>query len=201
MEYVIKLGKNYIGCVSGKYTEVQDVNLAVKGPMHKLNNLMQNCVAPDKRKKCKIVSESTIKLPTVDNTAVQHVASVDNQDDKPLFDEVIAKLKSLNITGFNTEHSELSKRLSKIDQEITDIQHYIELTNLNVVQGYKAYKLLHEKLIKRRAIKDDMWKFQLLSNVKVSDIFDGTFDKSLAEFNNKTYNPRVLKELFTEGEN
>ena len=86
--------------------------------------------------------------------------------------------------------------MSQIDQEITDIQHYIEFNKFDAAQGYMAYKLLHDKLIKRRAIKDDMAKFQMLCDSKLSDIFDGTFDNKLEELNKRTYHPRVLKELF-----
>lgn len=113
-----------------------------------------------------------------------------------MFDDVISKFKTLDVTSFTKEQGELSQRLSQIDQEITDIQHYIEFNKLNAAEGYKAYKLLQDKLLVRRGIKDDMIKFQVLTSAKVSDIFDGTLDKSLDALSNRTYTPRVLKELF-----
>jgi len=198
MNYVIKIGQNYIGYCNCKYVEVADINMAIKGPMHKLSNLVKNCVAPDMRKKCNIVPEDTVKLTPV-VPAVQHTVTVNNQNDKSFFDDVVTKIKALNITGFDKEHSELSQRLSQIDQEITDVYHYIEFNNLNAADGYKAYKLLQEKLLKRRLIKDEFAKFHVLASSKVSDIFDGTLDKSLNDLANKTYTPRVLKELFVEG--
>jgi hypothetical protein len=194
MDYVIKIGNSYIGCVNGKYTEVNNIHLAMKGPMHKLTNLVKNCVAPDKRKKCNIVAEST-ELQNSYKTATKVTNIVTNST----FDEVIAKFKTIDVSGFTKEHSELSQRLSQIDQEITDIQHYIEFHKLNAAEGYKVYKLLQDKLLVRRGIKDDMAKFQILNNAKVSDIFDGTLEKNLEVLANRTYTPRVLKELFTEG--
>lgn len=193
MDYVIKIGNSYIGCVNGKYTEVNDINLAIKGPMHKLTNLVKNCVAPDKRKKCNIIPEST----EIQNS-YKTVTKVTNIVTNSVFDEVMSTFKTLDldIDSITKEHGELSQRLSQIDHEITDIQHYIEFNKLNAADGYKAYKLLQDKLLVRRGIKDDMTKFQILTSAKVSDIFDGTLDKSLAALSNRTYTPRVLKELF-----
>lgn len=48
-----------------------------------------------------------------------------------------------------------SNRLSDVDKEINDIYHYIEFSNLDAYRGWKAYKLLKEKLKERREIKDD----------------------------------------------
>lgn len=191
MDYVIKIGNNYIGCDNGKYTEVSNVNQAVKGPMHKLNNLIKNCVAPNKRTKCKIIEESSIV-----QESYKTVTKVTNIVTNSVFDEVMSTLKTLNIVDITKEHGELSQRLSQIDQEITDIQHYIEFNKLNVVEGYKAYKLLQDKLLVRRDIKNDMAKFQVLTSAKVSDVFDGTLEKNLDVLSHKTYTPRVLKELF-----
>lgn len=194
MDYVIKIGNSYIGCVNGKYTEVNDMNLAIKGTMHKLTNLVKNCVAPDKRKKCNIIPESS----EIQNS-YKTVTKVTNIVTNSTFDEVISKLKALDVTSFTKEQGELSKLLSQIDQEITDIQHYIEFNRLNAAEGYKAYKLLQDKLLVRRGIKNDMMKFQVLTSAKVSDIFDGTLEKNLEVLANRTYTPRVLKELFIEG--
>lgn len=51
--------------------------------------------------------------------------------------------------------SEYPKKLSKVDKEISDIYHYIEVSNLDAYRGWKAYKLLKDKLIERRKIKDE----------------------------------------------
>ena len=194
MDYIIKCGSNYIGFDgNGRFTEVNSVNQAVHGSLHKLTNMVNNSVAPNLRKKCKIVSATTtsIKHEVVVPT-VEHV----ERNEASLFDEVMTKLKTLGNANFDQEKDILSKRMSKIDQEVTDIQHYIEFNKLNAAEGYKAYKLLQDKLLERRTIKDDFAKFQMLADAKVSDIFDGTLDANIEEFNHRTYTPRVLKELF-----
>lgn len=187
MDYVIKIGNSYIGCVNGKYTEVNDINLAIKGPMHKLTNLVKNCVAPDKRKKCSIAEES-VEIQKSNKT----VTKVTNIVTNSIIDDAILKIKAINMEDF----TQASQKLSQIDQEITDIQHYIEFNTFDAAKGYMAYKLLHDKLLKRRIIKDDMVKFQMLFDSKLSDVLNGTLDKKLEESNKKIYYPRVLKELF-----
>ncbi|MGN0246517.1 MAG: hypothetical protein ACI4DK_11240 [Lachnospiraceae bacterium] len=193
MDYVIKIGKNYIGVDSdGRYTEFEDNARATRGPLHKMSNIVNNSIPPTKRAKCKIIPYTPSMAPTFASTP-KHVADVPVNS---LFDSVFTELKKVDLTAFNKEQGELSQKLSKIDQEICDIQHYIEFNKLNAAEGYKAFKLLQDKLLERRIIKDDFSKFQMLSAAKVSDIFDGTLDARINELENRTYAPRVLKELF-----
>ena len=192
MEYVIKCGANYIGYDSnGKYVEYNSIANATRGPMHKMQNVINNCIAPNKRSKCKVVEYKQASIIPV--VKIHKPTSSSSR-----FDSVVEQLKNIDLTGFDVEHTQLSEKLSKIDQEITDIHHYIEFNKLNAAEGYKAFKLLQDKLRERRGIKDDMSKFQMLSSTKVVDIFNGTFDKNIEALSNRTYTPRVLKELFEE---
>ena len=197
MEYVIKCGKNYIGYDScGKYTEVTSITQASKGPMHKMQNFINNCIGPSMRSKCKVV-EATAVVKEAAKPVVSHVATTSSV--QSVVDNIITELKKIDASVFDAEKDILNKKLSKIDQEITDIQHYIEFNRLNAAEGYKAFKLLQDKLLERRVIKDDFSKFQVLSDSKISDIFNGNLDKSLSALDKRTYTPRVLKELFEEG--
>lgn len=190
MDYVIKIGKNYIGRgTSGKFVEVSDINKAIQAPLHKVNNVLKNCIEPTLRSKCKVIDVNSI-APETFKVVKQHSTN------SSMFDEVMTKLQEINVSGFNETHDTLSQKLSLIDQEITDIQHYIEFNRLNAAEGYKAFKMLQDRLLQRRVIKNDMVKMQVLSSAKVSDIFDGTLDKNLKEATNRTYRPRVLPELF-----
>ena len=198
MDYVIKIGKDYIGfdCYR-QYVKVSDINKAIRGDLHKLTNIVGNCISPSIRKDCKVVafktanSEANVKKYAVE--APKHVAEVHTES---MFDSVFAEIKKVDLTGFHKEHSELSQRMSRIDQEVSDIHHYIEFNRLNAADGYKAFKLLQDKLHERRVIKDDLAKFQMLSSAKVSDIYDGTLEKHLEAFDSRTYTPRVLTHLF-----
>ena len=72
----------------------------------------------------------------------------------------IDKVNGLNGLASEALHrkDELLSQLSKVDQELSDINHYIEFCNLNAAQGYKAYKMIKERRIKRRSIKHYSWK-------------------------------------------
>lgn len=192
MDYVIKIGNNFIGIdSSGKYTEVSNINHATKGAMHKLSNVVNNSIPPSKRSKCKIVAFDSIKVePVVTKPHVSKIA------DKSLFDDVINQIRTVDAANFSKEQEILAQKLSTVDREICDITHYIEFNRLSAAKGYEAYKMLQDKLLERRVIKDDFAKFQMLSEAKVSDIFDGTLEKKLSALDTKMYTPRVLKELF-----
>jgi hypothetical protein len=49
----------------------------------------------------------------------------------------------------------ISKQLKEVELEIEDLYHYIEFGTFNAAQGYKAYKMVKERLIKRRELKDE----------------------------------------------
>ena len=198
MEFVIKCGKNYIGIDgNGRYAEVTDIHCAIKALIHKLNNIINNCVAPNKRNKCKVVEASTI----VSKPTVVSVADVPKVINHSVFNDIMEKFRAVATIEFEAARAENNARLSQVDKEITDIQHYIEFNKLNAIEGYKAYKMLRDKLLERRAIKDDYSKFQVLTSAKVSDIFDGTLDENLKALENKTYTPRILNELFDDERN
>ena len=200
MDYVIKIGKDYIGFDCGRnYVEVADINKAIRGDMHKLTNIVGNCISPSMRKSCKVVDFKTaFHDANVEKYAVEAPKHVVEDHTRSMFDDVISKLRNLDIPDYTKEQSALSKKLSKIDQEISDIQPYIEFNRLNAAEGYKAFKLLQDKLLERRVIKNDFAKFYILNDAKVSDIFDGTLEKSINDLYNKKYTPRVLTELFND---
>lgn len=91
---------------------------------------------------------------------------------------------------------ELCKQLSDVDKELTDINHYIEFCNLNAAQGYKAYKMIKERRIKRRIIKNELSIVDAILEKKVSDSITDEVEKVIHNLNERTYTPRILDELF-----
>lgn len=198
MNYVIKIGKNYIGYdKDGKYAEVSNINDAIQAPLHRLTNIVNNSISPTLRKNCKVVTTDSIKVTSVPvvTTATKKVTVFSGMS---TFDSTLTKLKSADIVSFTHEYDALNKKLSTIDSEVSDIEHYIEFNKMNAAEGYKAFKMLQDKLLERRVIKDDYTKFQMLASAKVSDIFDGTLDEKLSALDSRKYTPRVLKELFKD---
>lgn len=90
----------------------------------------------------------------------------------------------------------LCQELSLVDKELCDILHYIEFCNLNAAQGYKAYKMIKERRIIRRSIKNELNVLNIILSKKISETATDKINKCVAGMDKRTYEPRVLKELF-----
>lgn len=91
---------------------------------------------------------------------------------------------------------ELCRQLSNVDKELSDINHYIEFCNLNAAQGYKAYKMVKERRIKRRIIKNEFVIVDVILEKKLSDSITEEIEKAIHNLDERTYTPRILSELF-----
>lgn len=107
----------------------------------------------------------------------------------------LSDLNGLEIDALQRKE-ELIRELSQIDKELTDVNHYIEFCNLNAAQGYKAYKMIKERRIKRRSIKNELNVIGVILGNKISEIANGEVQKCIIGMDNRKYEPRVLKELF-----
>lgn len=112
--------------------------------------------------------------------------------------QLIDIIKELNIfiEKISEKYEILSKNLSDIDCEISDIQHYIEFTNLNAYQGWHVCSLLKDKLKKRRTIKDELLIINSLKDCKF-DIKDlENIQLFIKNMQNRQYKPKKLFDLF-----
>jgi hypothetical protein len=110
----------------------------------------------------------------------------------------IEKVKGLNGLASEAVHrkNELTDQLSTVDKEICDILHYIEFCNLNAAQGYKAYKMLKERRIKRRSIKNELQVVDIILGKKISETATDEIEKAISGMDKRKYEPRVMTELF-----
>ena len=110
----------------------------------------------------------------------------------------IDKIEGLNGLATEALHrkDELVQQLSKVDQELSDVNHYIEFCNLNAAQGYKAYKMIKDRRIKRRSIKNELQVVDIILSKKISETATDEIQKAIAGMDQRTYEPRVLNELF-----
>lgn len=108
------------------------------------------------------------------------------------------KVSDLNglATDASNRKEELLKQLSEVDQELSDCLHYIEFCNLNAAQGYKAYKMVRERRIERRSIKNELSVLDIILNKKISEKATDEIQTCVAQLDNRQYRPRVLSELF-----
>lgn len=92
--------------------------------------------------------------------------------------ELISAVKALESLITPEKIAEISKRQSETDRAVIDIYHYIETTNLNASQGYKAYKKLQTALIERRKAKNE---YRLASLLKQSGIVNADYATAIAQ--------------------
>lgn len=110
----------------------------------------------------------------------------------------VDKVSGLNGLAAETLHrkEELINQLSEVDKELCDINHYIEFCNLNAAQGYKAYKMIKDRRMKRRSIKNELDVLNMILGKKLSESVTNEITNAVSGMDKRIYEPRVLNELF-----
>lgn len=92
--------------------------------------------------------------------------------------------------------AELLSKLSDIDKQVVDIEHYIEFGKFNACQGFMAFKMLQNALQQRREYKNEIEMLSQVEECRLNVTAIATFASKIAGIENKVYTPRVLSELF-----
>lgn len=110
----------------------------------------------------------------------------------------VDKVSGLNGLAAEALHrkEELINQLSEVDKELCDINHYIEFCNLNAAQGYKAYKMIKDRRMKRRSIKNELDVLNMILGKKLSESVTNEITNAVSGMDKRIYEPRVLNELF-----
>lgn len=110
----------------------------------------------------------------------------------------VDKVSGLNGLAAEALHrkEELINQLSEVDKELCDINHYIEFCNLNAAQGYKAYKMIKDRRMKRRSIKNELDVLNMILGKKLSESVTNEITNAVLGMDKRIYEPRVLNELF-----
>lgn len=93
----------------------------------------------------------------------------------------------------------LNDMLSDVDQEISDILHYIEFNDLSDKEMVTTGKMLQERRRHRREIKDEMEKTALMRETFLDHNFAIKVQQSLdlmVRMKDRYYTPRKLRDLF-----
>lgn len=197
--YVLSNGDGtYITQSGGKYVQIRSFNQAMKfTDLAKAMNILNSSISksirshyiPEFHETEEIVNRnSTDKQNEICFRAIDHGELADWQ-------EKIQQLVEL-FGGTENRYSELSTKLSDVDKEITDIEHYIEFGKFNCYQGWLCFKMLQNLLQQRRQYKNEM---QLITKMKESKISGNSIKalfEGVKEIQNKLYTPRKFPELF-----
>ena len=198
-QYVITDGSRWImKNHAGKYVPTTCEALADAFGNKEANSILQNNLS--KALKSCFYVEKTDKPPELVKQITQE--KVNKNTETPSNSENIQywidKVSDLNGLASEALHrkDDLLSQLSKVDQELSDIDHYIEFVNLNAAQGYKAYKMIKDRRIIRRSIKNELEVLNIILGKKISETATDEIQKAISGMDKRTYEPRVLNELF-----
>ena len=184
--YIITDGKRYIGVDSDTKENiiVESYKKAVKLRFTQVNAIY-NKLAEDllKDAEWKIISTIEVKNDLSDATIGIDVDEI--MESLEMDFELLAKRKKF---------LELEKL--EIEREITDIYHAMEFYNLDAARGYKIYKMMQERLIRRRQNKDETLKIDYILSGGIKGLTNKQTRKHFESLKNRQYQPRALKELF-----
>ena len=205
--YVITDGnKNYIRRdIDGKYVAARNRALADEFlEKWKAEKVLKNNLTLKKRKLYRVVEEdvgfTVVKKPEQDQ------AEKPKEERKPeqlllspQIEELRKKIEGVKkfIDDAENRRSELSDLLSNTDKEITDIQHYIEFSDINGDDVASTYNMLKTRLKNRRQIKNELSVLRQLAECKMDASMFGDLLTVISDLDNKTYVPRVLTSLFS----
>ena len=156
-------------------------------PYEKANNVLQNCIGPTLRACWCIVNTESILSVNIP-IGMKSITEYDW--------EIIASEQHDFFSRVQQYGEECRRDLETVEMEICDINHYIEFFALDASKGYKAYRMLHDRLNRRRYLKDEITKSSCIMNGTAYDYSSGKVNRQISGFDNRRYSPRVMKELF-----
>lgn len=92
---------------------------------------------------------------------------------------------------------------SDVDQEISDIMHYLEFTDPGTDEMLKASQMLQQRRRKRREITDEIEKTNLIRDAFLDRNFETKVHQALGRMERmkvRQYTPRKLTDLFTQNQ-
>lgn len=198
-EYVITDGSRWImRDRKGKYVPISNEALADKYSSKVANTVLNNQLSKALRN---VFHVEKVDEPP-ENVKQVTITEINSNTEKVLFAENIQrwldKISDLNGLASDALHrkEELLNQLSLVDKELCDINHYIEFCNLNAAQGYKAYKMIKDRRIKRRSIKNELQVLEIILGKRISETAIDEIQRAVEGMDKRKYEPRVLNELF-----
>lgn len=141
----------------------------------------------------KTAAENVMKYSSrLDNTyKVEELNLYKSDISKDILSDISVIQSFLDIVIDSAEHEEdLSEMLSKIDREVSDIEHFIEFVDVDVIKGFKLYKRIQELKQQRRDVK---YKLRIAKDINSQSIDPEVLRKLIKYFNeNLYYRPKIV---------
>lgn len=217
MPWVITNGKNYINKNStGNLTPTKEPERAEKfEDQSSAEQFRRNMPKKMRNLNYKVVfwtpqedactNETVAEMPDVKPAVAPVPKTTDSLNIEPEILEFDTFYKTIsNFQNFvelaNKQRSVLEEGLDRVDAEIMDIEHAIELSHCNVVGGYRYYKMLQEARQRRRTYKNAILRIQILMENNPMALVENNLLGKIKGTNSQKYIPRALPYLFENGE-
>lgn len=197
-KYVITDGKYYIKKDKrGNFIPITSPTLANTFTRDKAENILCNQISKCLRSRYHVecIEEDPPGIKSVTKTDLVKAEKVMEADN---IQRWLDRIKDLNglAKDASDRKEELVQQLSKVDKELSDIEHYIEFSNLNAYQGYQAAKMIKDRRIIRRGIKNELTVINIILGKRISETAQEEITKCINGLDHRTYNPRVLDKMF-----
>lgn len=203
--YVLTDGQgNYIrkDNLTGRYVPVRSFKQAQQWDSQvKAHSILNNSLAKSIRNNYAVQLIDTENIIEKDDMSKQKELCFRAIDDGNI-DDWLEKVNTIMniLSGSNTRKDDLVAKLSEIDKEIVDIQHYIEFGKFNCYQGWMCFKMLQNTLRQRRKYKNEIAVLNLIKQCKFDKSSLEALSTTIADIQNKCYRPRAFPELFRGNE-
>ncbi len=200
MSYVLTDGKGYISRMrGGKIVVTYDFDLATKYPTetHALDFLSSlNKSYKQKGYQPKEVEAKKESIPPPEKQKLEPVRGETTESEEltqlrnhlMMIDQILGSLKDLYSKKYN--------ELTEASDSLEDISHAIEFIKANAVQRCYLENEFKKARLKRRECKDMMMLIDLVSKFEPGDWGSGKLQDTLAILDNRTYTPRIRRDLF-----
>lgn len=188
--------------LTGKYVPIRSFKQAQQwDSQQKAHSVLNNSVPKAIRNNYAVNLVDTEHIVEKDDLSKQKEICFRSVEDGNI-DEWLNKINIVMdaISGSESRKNELLEKLSDIDKQIVDIEHYIEFGKFNCYQGWMCFKMLQNTLQQRRKYKNEIAVLNLIKQCKFNKESLEALASTVADIQNKCYRPRAFPELFAGNE-
>lgn len=183
-----------------KYVTIRNEKQATQWDnIAKANSVLNNMIPKNIRSNYAVLLLETEKVVEKDEDKVSEICfrSIDNGNIQEWQDRLKTVIETLS--SVDQRRTELGTKLSEVDKEIVDIEHYIEFGNFNAYQGWMCFKMLQNLFRQRRKYKNEINVIEMMKQCKINNSALLNLSQNIAEVSNQRYKPRAFPELFKSG--
>lgn len=198
-EYVITDGTRYIfRNYEGKYVPVSNQDMADVFSKKQAENVCNSSLPKALRNIFYIEKHDIAPKNIKQVTQKDLIKNTEKLNTSESIQGWVEKIHNMNGLFYDAKKRkiDLKRQLKALNNEILDIEHYIEFQNLNAAQGYKASMDIKKCRIKRRTVKNEIAVIDVILKNKMGEVVSNEVRQKINSLDSRTYKPRIRKDLF-----